>query len=409
MHSSGYRFDWEKKRVVQTGAFYFKVSPPDAEIYIKGKLAKKTSFLFSTAFVENLLPKKYEIQIKKEGYHSWKKTLEVKEKLVTEAKNIVLIPENPYFEFLGDERSLLKISTPLRDESLTESTSSAAIENIIWSSDSKKVLLKTVINEEIKYFISDLGVDSKFPLIPLDFLGTNVSDVSFHPSDSSKIFFRKNSKLFESDFITKIPRPVLKNLVSYKLLSDSIIWLSNEGFLSRSDFSGTILEILNLKPIAIEPETEYKILGPNQSKIFLKKAGELFFLNPDSRKIEKISDSVQDLAFSPDSQKIAYFNNYEISIFFLEQQYGQPQRHAFEKVFITRFSEKIDKVFWLTSHYLIFNAGDKIKVSEIDDRDEINIVDLAVFPNPKIFWNKGEKSLYLLSNGNFYKSSGLIK
>ena len=82
----------------------------------------------------------------------------------------------------------------------------------------------------------------------------------------------------------------------------------------------------------------------------------------------------------------------------------QEEKKVGEEIFLTRFSEKIGEVFWLTSHYLIFNTGSKIKIAEIDDRDKINIVDLVEFPDPKIFWNQNNKKLYILSEKNLYTS-----
>jgi len=104
-YSWGYRFNFETKKIVKTGAFYFKVLPKSAQISIapldsKGnvikekEIIKKTDFFFGAALIENLLPKKYQIEIKKDGLYSWKKILELKENQVTEAKNIVLVPQD---------------------------------------------------------------------------------------------------------------------------------------------------------------------------------------------------------------------------------------------------------------------------------------------------------------------------
>ena len=98
LYSQGYRFNFNPpaggKIIVQTGAFYFKVLPTSAEIYLDGKLKKKTDFFFGTAFIKNLLPKKYTIEVKKDGYLPWSKTIELKEREVQEFKNIALIPTN---------------------------------------------------------------------------------------------------------------------------------------------------------------------------------------------------------------------------------------------------------------------------------------------------------------------------
>ena len=101
---------------------------------------------------------------------------------------------------------------------------------------------------------------------------------------------------------------------------------------------------------------------------------------------------------------MAYYNNYEIWVLFLVKKYEQPQKLAEDQLFLTRFSGKIDEVFWYTDNYLIFNTGEKIKIAEIDDRDIVNIVELVEFKAPKIFWNQNNKKLFVLSDGDLYVS-----
>ena len=89
-YSQGYRFDFANKKIVKTGGLFLKVSPPGVNIYIDHNLSNKTNFFFDSAFIDGLTPKKYQITIKKDGYYNWTKTLSVKEKQVSEAKNILL-------------------------------------------------------------------------------------------------------------------------------------------------------------------------------------------------------------------------------------------------------------------------------------------------------------------------------
>ena len=97
LYSLGWRIDWKSKKIIQTGAFYFKVWPKNCQVYLNEELEKKTDFFFGSALIENLLPKKYNVEIKKEGFQSWRKSLKIKERTATEAKNIILIPEKPNF------------------------------------------------------------------------------------------------------------------------------------------------------------------------------------------------------------------------------------------------------------------------------------------------------------------------
>lgn len=455
-YSQGYRFDFEKKKVTQTGAFYFKVLPKSAQIYFDGRLKKKTDFIFGSVLIENLLPKTYNIQIKKEGYLAWEKTLEIKEKQVTEAKNILLIPESLGFSVLSkevkdfffspDEKKIIleeirengwqinlydlknNVKSYLIGEKDIAKSKKSKVDflSLEFSPDSKRILLKVGFKEEEKYFILDM---EKIPpdLISLDFLGADIENISFNPQVPKKIFFTKlsekkikenkiskNSELFEANWEAKeISQTILGNLITYDIFGGNIFLISNEGFLFRTDLSGKRQEQLSFLPFPIKEEINYQLLV-SFPKILLKEDNNLYFFDQDLGNFKELSLPVNNFSLSPDLKKIVYFNNYEIWILFLEEKLGQPQKKVGEEIFLTRFSEKIGEVFWLTSHYLIFNTGNKIKIAEIDDRDRINIVDLfsikgqVKFENSKIFWNKNEKKLYILSEENLFVSKKLI-
>jgi len=86
----GYTFDWENKKPVITGGFYFKSIPLRADIYLDSKLTGKTPTL-----INRLIPRDYQIKVTKDGYQAWQKKLRVNSGLVTEVKDILLIPANP--------------------------------------------------------------------------------------------------------------------------------------------------------------------------------------------------------------------------------------------------------------------------------------------------------------------------
>ncbi len=90
LYSLGYSYDWQKKALVKTGAFYFESEPSGAQIFINDKNYGKTN-----KFTKRLLPKDYKVSIRKDGFFPWEKQLKIESQIVTEARNISLIPENP--------------------------------------------------------------------------------------------------------------------------------------------------------------------------------------------------------------------------------------------------------------------------------------------------------------------------
>ena len=402
-YSQGYRFDFETKKITQTGGLFLKVIPKQVEVFVDGKLTKKTDFFFGSALIENLLPKKYRVSIKKERCLPWEKNLEIREKEVTEAKDIILFPEDPNLTILTkdvedfwlspDERKIVirekgQPNWALKLYDLEKNVKSHLITDgdfypkgvdlltLDWSQDSKKISLEVGVREEIKYFTLEL--DKVPPVL---------------------------SEL-------KAPPGRTEDIVAEKIFNGEHYYLDNFGNLFRGK------EKLTEKVFPVKAETDYD-LEIFQNFVFLREEKTLYKFNSDSKSFEKFFEEINDLKISPDSKKMVYFSNQEVWVLFLKDVVSQPEKKAGERILIARLSEKIGDIFWLNNNYLIFNAGDKIKISEIDDRDRINIVDIAEIKKPpqesklptgqaEIFWNSLEKKLYVLSEGNLYRSKILL-
>ena len=402
LYYQGWRFDFDPpaggKRITQTGGLFLKVIPKQAEIYLDGKLVKKTDFFFGSLLIENLLPKRYLVEAKKNGYFSWKKDLEIKEREVTEAKNIVLFPENMDFEILaknveklwfspdGRKIILYEDSTPagtgwalklydleknLKSHLIEESDitiKGANLMSLEWSQDSKEVALEVRAQERSKYFA--LRIDKIPPILT-----------------------------------EKEPAPPLsEKLQAFKTFNGNLYLLDEFGQLFKNG------ERLTQKPFPVKSETEYSLEIFPEDFIFLGENQILYQFNPDSQSFEKFFEKINGLKISPDNKKLLFFSDSEIWVLFLKEKLTRLIEKAGEKILLARFSEKIESAFWLNSDYLIFNAGNKIKIAEIDERDKLNIVDLGEFESPEIFFNQtSDKKLYVLANGILYSSETFFK
>ena len=398
LYCLGWRFDWNTKSIIQPGVFYFKVWPKNAEVYLDAKLNKKTDLFFGSVLIENLKPKKYNVEIKKDGFHIWQKNLEIKKREVTEAKNIVLVPKEPKFNLLNknvedfffstdDKKIILKEGTEegwalklfeidknVKSHLISErdiSKEKVEIFDLKFSPDSKIVLLELGFKEKIQYYL--LEIDKTPPVL-----------TSLGSLEKPEEFFS--------------PSPLKKEAVALTISGDDVYYLDDSGFLFKNEAR------LNLIPHEIKKETKYEITASG-SNILLQEDDILYIFDENTKSFQKLFQPIKSFKFSPDSQKLVYANGHEIWVLFLEKKYDQPQREKGEKLFIARFSEELGNIFWYTNHYLIFKTNDKIKIAEIDDRDKINIVDLAEFKSPEIFW--ANKKLYVLSEENLYVSEEL--
>jgi len=435
-YSQGYRFDFDEKKFVETGGLHIQISNTSAEIYINGKFIKKTGFFSNTALIKNLLPKKHDIEIRKIDFWSWKKSLSIEEKKVTKIENVLLIKRDIPFSVLTQDlenflvsqdrkKILLKKTTEeknwfleelslengvkrkiLAEEDLVKLTQlPAEITDWEWDSLKNRVMLQITSEEEISYFLLDYAPQTPV-LSKIDFLDEKTEGISFNPKNNDEFFYLKDHVMFKRDLGNEenAEQTFLNNLVTFKTTKDNIIWLSTSGFLFKTDYFGQTIEALNRKPFFIQKEKKYKIEIQN-SELFLLENNDFYYLSADGD-LEKIMEGVQGIKFSPDSKKAVYWNDHEIWILEFELEY--------KKVFLTRFSKKIGDCFWLTPYYLIFNVEEEIKISEIDNRDKLNIVNLSNESlsengeNLKISYNEFNKKLYILNQEILFFSEPII-
>jgi len=330
-YALGYKFDLAKKKFVSTGGIYIRISTPNTQVFVNGRQKKNFNIFDNSILIQGLLPKKYEFSVKKDGYYSWQKYLEIKEKEVIRVENVTLIKEKVVFEKLRDN-----------------------IKNFYISPKGDLVLLL----DSLKYDFSI--VDGK----------TTVEKNSF--------YLPKNTKPPHQN-IGSGGKDNIK-VVSWDENLKTIILKTEDNYFSI-DYS---------KPGIINPSPSAKGEGVIEPKTTLFE-----------------SDEELDTIFSPDNSKFLFFNDHEI--FFAET------KNPSEKTFLTRFSEKIKDCFWLNDYYLVFVVGDKIKISEIDARDKLNIVDLnplsekiTEIKNPSVFWDQVNKKLYLLNNNSLFLSEKLF-
>jgi len=398
LYSQGYRFDLENKKLSQTGGLFLKVLPKQAEVYLDDKLSKKTDFFFGSVLIENLLPQKYKIRVRKEGFYAWEKNLEIKEKQVAEAKNIILFPENPKFSVLFSEVEKFWFSPDQKKLVL--------LENDVQSNPWALKLYET--EKKIKtHLIYETDISSQ---------GADLIFVEFSP-DAKKISLeagvREQLRYYEIDLdrtpatITRKEDPLLplENIIAHLKEGNEIYYLDAFGYLYKSDLSLEMKEKINEIPFPLIPETEYKVIKLNDL-LFLQKEKSVYKLDSSSKSFEAFSEGINDLKLSPDSRKLLYFSDYEIWLLSLEDEL--PLHKAGDKTMLLRLSEKIKDCSWLNSNYLVFTTEDKVKISETDDRDRTNIVDIKQTKNPDIFWNKIEKKLYLLEEKKLSVSDPLL-
>lgn len=372
----GYRYDFEKMKVVETGGIYVRTFPAADEIIVDSKITTKPGLFSNNAFIQSLLPKKHTVLIKKADYYDYTKNLTVQERTVTKLENVTLFKKSleftPIIEFpiLGNEKLF----------------------DIIWSKNSQASLVKTQASNQIFYYYFDLELfiksqDISLAFYRLPYLDKNSKQISFNPKNLQEIFYVENNTLYSLK--NKKPSTIVKGLISYEFLNDNIIWLSTAGKLKQSDSTGVLIKNLTMKSPTLSPSQNYKIITDSEN-IFLQTNNSLLLFNTETKIFENFQNLAESYtpATSPDNKNIILYNNSEIFVYsYLEK--------TFEKLYL---GNKITNLQWLNNDYIIFSSDNKVIISEIDYRGNINTVTLASTQSPILNYDFQSGKAYILNN-----------
>ncbi|MEK7663952.1 MAG: PEGA domain-containing protein [Patescibacteria group bacterium] len=354
LYSLGYRIDFKNQKIVATGGIYVRVQPSTANITIDNKINDATGVFSNSIFVQNLLPGEHSVSIKKDGYHDYQKNLLVKEKAVTKLENVILFGKNIPFEILDSTTQFSLLKQK-------------PIERFI------------ILNNNLYYFDNA-------------------------PENVQLTALQRNT-------------PIIKNVLAFKSSGNNIIWLGLDGFLKSFNINTSTTE--NISEVALKTNTkrayELEIFSQN---IFLKEGSNLLLFNQETKSFENFYSPVKDLKISSDGQKIIYFNDNAIFIYYLNKNLptnGEGQN----KILLQKSVGKITDLYWLNNDYIIFNSGNKINISEIDTRGNINTLSLAEsislpegksikIEKPEIFFEKQNRNLYILAQNQLIYSDRIL-
>jgi len=327
-YARGYRLDTDKNSITSTGILSVNSYPKAAKIYLNGELKGVTDQNIS------LPPGKYVVEIKKDGYTSWKKTIILKGELV-ESANALLFPINPSL-------------SPLTNLGVTK---------VIPIDQSEKLLLfsQNDLPEKDGVYIFDLSKRNFSFLPPLKL-------IALKTSLPSQINFSQTSVNFS---------PYLKQAIITFQTADNN---SFSYLFSLEEENKQLFEVTSSKEQLITAWEEEK----NRE---IAKILESF---PDD--LQKIaSDSFSIISFSPDKEKILYQskNNVELPVIIKPRLIATnqtPETRTLTKDGLYVYNQKEDKNFLITnnqvpiwypdSEHLVINEGSKISVVEYDDQNK---------------------------------------
>lgn len=381
-YSQGWRLtvkngEW---KIQKTGAIYIETKPAGVVIKIDKKIHKdKSGVIQGGTLIRDLLPKKYELEISKNGYLSWQKNIEVKPEFVAEAIGLILIPNEIKSE---------AVPIRLRGEEFAG-----------WSGNGKFIIKNT---EAGIYYLYDLNDPATVFNATLNFknLKNNgvIENLAFHPFDSNKLIVETKKGLAILDIL----RLKTENISSSKPIAWTVqnpnVYYVKENYEPESKTKKYNLYSFNLMlktenvvaelddRVSSDLPIKLAVSGSRDKIAVLNDSNDLYLFDFTLNNFNKISDGVKDFAFSPDNKKLAFSGaNSKIGVYFLKdwtKNIIKKKGEIADLNFNLKDGEEIKKIYWHGNSYHLFvessdaDDSEKIAFVEIDNRPPLNQYDL---------------------------------
>lgn len=352
MLARGYRLDPKKLEISPTGILVVTSSPDAAQILINGELETATNATIT------LSPNIYDVEVKKEGYLSWKKRLEIKREEVTKI-DTVLFPAAP---------------------NLSALTFSGAISPIL-SPDGNKIVFGIPENKKNGLWIMDLGN------LPIGFSTearqiTNVNIDSAHwfwSADSRHILIVNNNSTFITPATEFTPESNLINLQGSKLALTLKDWLLDEKKRREGNFENLPQELREF----FENKTAKTAFSPDGKKV-------LFIASVDAEIPSNILPQIPGSSTQKEERLVKKDNVYVFDLkedknFFVTSQkvYLENANPSYNPVLapenkITTLAQAVakleklpSKISWFaSSNHLVLSEKDKVTIMDYDGTNQ---------------------------------------
>jgi len=456
LYSQGYRYDFGKLRFTRTGNIFVSSSPREATVIINRRAPRprwyepllfykkllgltKLSGTTPTTF-NNLLPDNYLITVKKEGYQTWEKKLDVKAEETTPIKGIQLFLNQPVIELAKeridlavpslDQKKIILIKFD-RDKKLSEiylfnSTDQSTINLglvyfspvfIRWAPSNNKFLISSqpelTIKNSLVFDLTKAGQIISLKKFNLDLrnLKWGTNDLYLH-GQNNNLIYSLNLTNFTSQPIFNLNLLFKKSVLQDWLIKDNYLyWLRDDGagnrFLEKHKLENSRknyqVESLLIKKLEIPGRfLRFADQQPANGR-FLVLTNKENFLILDTEKNDSSA-----ILFNENGQEPVWLDKY----FIFTNQYELWQGSLYEnrgefenpsslnKELINRTSQPIIQAAWYQDgNYLIFLTENSLWAVELDNREKrlffqlVNLRKINQFSlssNPRFLYLVGE-------------------
>ncbi len=366
LYSYGWRIDLETGKVQKIGAIYIKGNVKDLTIKINNKIYPDDSGLLkSGTLVSNLLPKTYKVEISKQGYLPYHKTVTVQPSRVEELLNVQLIPDT----FQPNDLAMIKGSkfidaTDASDQIILQDTTTGTYYLYDKARASSTINLNLAVSnvrrtQKIKRIMF-------VPFKPTQFVIEDATGFKLFDSEKNTI-----EQLLKGTFMTWTMKDSLILAAETTKTHTQQIFAFNLIFRTK-----TQLDDINKQLPATTFVSTLDTTGNTNTIAFEDVENNLYISTSKDKTVRRIAENVKLFTFSPDGKKLAYLSNTgDLSILFIEEFNGDIRKKEGDVIRVELpKKELIERVQWYDDSYHLFvKYPGYLSLTELDDRKPLNI------------------------------------
>jgi hypothetical protein len=403
-YGQGYVYDFKTGRIIKTGLVLIQSTPTGAQVTQNGKVLKK-----KTTYRGSFESGSYTFEVTKDGFHSWKKTLQVVASEVTLAHYVILIPKKPKVTLLDsrpqvvtqnisrDHRHLVYVTggvdpgvytldpadpKPTRIYAPKPATATRPAETVtdaVWSDDASHVLVTAQAGpERLHYLMTASGDDARnltdqfrFDFTGLKFSGTNWRQLYWISPDG----------LRRLDVEAQSVSGVLADKVSQiQVAGDRILYVQATS-LGRSlwsiDGRGTKQELIQALPESPSYALAYaSYRGQDQLAVVPSRTrvgtlySDIFSANHVAKTIAR---DVDDALFSHDAHLLTFSSPTHLTTYDLERSDITGKLVTYE----VSGQQNISSLSWYDNYHFLLNKGGRLVLMEYDGANAMDLGALA--------------------------------
>lgn len=355
LYTAGYRWNPGVARLVQTGLLSMESAPAGARVWVDGQLRQQAT----PTLLKNILPGLHTVELKKEGYLPWKKTLPAVSRETTFAHALLFADEVAVRRWIADPQT----STPNPTHGRIATARAQGAWTEIWT-------LETDSGEE--RLVARLPARAK----PLAGMEWSADGTALRTEDGTMLTGKEDAFTTEKDYVLTA--------------------------------AGDRVSVARLRPpdppelVAVLPFGSY-VFRPAQNNLLLledRERGRIVLTATEGDRPVLLSATAKRWAWEPKGRRLLYSDGYDIHLF-------DPTSGS--DLTLTRVSDPLTGLAWHPSgEAAVFSQNERISALEFTDQGGRTLTVLAEGKGLRDAWIDARgRSLYFL--GTIGKETGLFE